>query len=418
MGGNVSGILTFLGGAFVGFVLDKVFEYLMKKCGGIKEAYLRRVTGKYAKTIASDEYVTFQNKVLEIYYGEEQFTEVMGEKFPVYIFEGSKCTYPFEELYNKEELVFDRKVDYKNSIYYKKYKKVIGHNIRRPDMQGFMLNKLSLDEEGKVKKINAWVGTYAENVYTSHILEYEIYRLYTKFKSRNLNDTKICNTIKKKMILRNKIHNGYTNLEVLSSGCNRASLLGVQMIVLIKEKDTNYKVLTIKRSEKVAAKPGFYQFIPSGGFEVFENSDEHNEYDLKQNFSIINAIFREYIEELFGKEDFEYGQGGETVNKVINYPEIKVITNMIKEGKAKLEFLGSVIDLVGLRNELSFVLRIDDENYSEVIFKSNDESKKIERYPINEIETIIQDKKKINPPSAALWHLLEKSHLFKEINNR
>ena len=221
----------------------------------------------------------------------------------------------------------------------------------------------------------------------------------------------------KELPIRNQIHENRSVADVLSSGCARASLLGVQMLILFKDKNDEYKVLVIKRSQDVAAKPGFLQFVPSGGFEVFENSDAHNKRELVENFSVKNALFREYIEELFGIEEFEFGQGGETISKVNNYSQVKEIENMIDNGTAKLVFLGSAVDLTGLRHELSFALVINDDRYCKNIFKSNSESKKIERYSFKDIEEI-EEKYKINPTSAALWQLFTESELYNEIMTR
>lgn len=409
-------MLNFFIGAIVGFFLDKFFDFIWKKLNNYWFVVRKEKNAKkYSEVVASEDFIEFQTKVLMAYYGKENCLYLFERYYPAFILYGdTTLSDPFNELNEPDNLCLtDKNYPFRESHYYKKYKGVISATIKRPLMQGYMLESFSYNNEGKIKGLSAWVGTYEENVYTSHILEYEIYRMYIKHR-KNLSKADIESVAQKEMPIRNKIHENRPIANVLRSGCARASLLGVQMLILFKDKNGSYKVLVIKRSQDVAAKPGFIQFVPSGGFEVFENSDTHNKRELLENFSVKNALFREYVEELFGIEEFEFGQGGETINKVSNYSQVKEIQNMIDNGTAKFVFLGSAVDLTGLRHELSFALVINDDRYCENIFKSNSESKKIERYSFEDIEGI-EEKHKINPTSAALWKLFTESELYNEI---
>ena len=49
-----------------------------------------------------------------------------------------------------------------------------------------MLKCLEINQDNKITHFHAWVGTYAENVYTSHILEYELYVLFRKYKKQTI----------------------------------------------------------------------------------------------------------------------------------------------------------------------------------------------------------------------------------------
>lgn len=411
---------SFFVGAIVGFVLDKIFDYVW---GNLKKyLYVVRKEKKiadYNRTISSEEYILFQNRLLEAYYGKDNFVFVFDSWYPVVSLKGNNnLKFPFDKLNLSENLsIEDKNYVFKTSRFYKAYKRLVGNSIKRPLMQGYMLEKIIFDTNGCIDGLSAWVGTYEENVYTSHILEYEIFRLYKKYGSRELSAVDVARIIQKEMPLRNDIHRNNSIRSIIETGCSRASLLGVQMLVVFRDKTNAYKVLVIKRSQDVAARPGFIQFVPSGGFEVFENSDLHSKRELIENFSVKNALFREYIEEVFGEKEFEYGQGGETINKVNNIEYVKEIHTMLDNGTAHMEFLGSVMDLTGLRHELSFVLLIDDIKYCENIFRSNSESKKIERYSFDEIEDF-EEKNKINPSSAALWKLFKDSQLYADIIRR
>ena len=342
---------------------------------------------EYCKIIKSKEFTNFQTKILKEYYGEKYFTEVFGKQFPVYCTKG-EVKYPFENLCNGE-IKEDKKISFENEKYYEEYKRIIGHNIHRPKMPGFMLEKFKTNESGKIIGMDTWLGTYDQNVYTSHILEYEIYDYFLKHekdKEINLEELEI----------RNRIYKGKSKEEVLTTGINRASLLGVQMLVIYKDNKTNrYRVVTIKRSDNVAVRPGFYQFIPSGGFEISGGN-------IREKYNVLDALYKEYLEELIlGNKGFLEYEGS-----VKNEKNIREIEEMINKGTAKLEFLGSVVDLCGLRNELSFALIIDDPKYSEkhLKFEENDESKKTYCFYVDEIKNKI-DLNKLNPTSAGLWKL-------------
>ena len=76
---------------------------------------------------------------------------------------------------------------------------------------------------------------------------------------------------------RKKIHNGNSQTQVLTTGCNRHSLLSVQLLVAYYDEDLDdYKVLKFQRSKDVAIKPNYWQLIPAGGFEIFETEGEKN----------------------------------------------------------------------------------------------------------------------------------------------
>ena len=416
-------LITSTIGVFVGIFWKKIFHFPKWLVIYIHNKHMKM----YNRTIFSEKFLLWQNIILEKYYGREYFTYVFNEYYPVNIFNGVNYTYPFDYLLEKNELELNKNIDnYKKVKYYKKYKRLLQpkhlsidyHRIKRPEMQGYMLNELKFDENLNVTHLNAWVGRYVENVYTSHILEYENYILYCKYGKKNIELKNIFNKVKSKMDIRNMIHKDKNIYDVLKSGCNRASLLGVQLIVVIKDhEDHQYKILTIKRSDNVAARPGFFQFIPSGGFEIYGDEGKCKKYELIENFSVAHAVFREYIEEIYGNEDFESGKDGGIINDVRNNEKIDKIIKMIEiEKTAHFEFLGSIVGLVDLRNELSFVLIIKDENYSKEKFKPNFEGdkKRIDRHSILEIEKRI-DTKKLNPSSAALYKLLTNNHLYKEI---
>lgn len=49
-----------------------------------------------------------------------------------------------------------------------------------------MLDEIETDADGNLCRIRAHVGTYAENVYSTHVLEYELYRAYLEYGKKRI----------------------------------------------------------------------------------------------------------------------------------------------------------------------------------------------------------------------------------------
>ena len=232
--------------------------------------------------------------------------------------------------------------------------------------------------------------------------------------------------IKKKLEIRNSIHLKNSMEKVLSTGCNRASLLGVQLIILFKSSNEKYEALIWQRqSEKAIVYPEYYQFPPAGLFDVTENYEKIKRYDIKRSFPVGNVVFREFLEELFENECRGTGIDGTKVNASVieaieDHKRVKEIQSMINDGLAFLEFLGTAVDLVNLRNDLCFVLRIDDVNYLEknkINFTANEESEMHFKISIEDIDKLLK-KENMVPASVGLWYLLKKNRLFYDIKSK
>lgn len=269
------------------------------------------------------------------------------------------------------------------------------------------------------------VGDYENNLKTSHVLEYELYKLYIKDRKYHLNIKEKCGKeILKELPIRRYIHNNFENeCDVLTSGRNRSSLLGVQIFVMIKNYSEEYDVLRIRRSENVAIKPGFLQFIPSGGFEAMNDCVD---YDAQwDNYSITKAVFRELLEECFGQDEDDKSTCGNNVSPDRIYYNDK-ISRLIKRindtnDGTSMQLLGSTMSLVGLRHELSFILVIDDIEFGSSLIGNYESKSAIHRININLLENRIfwidDDLDKLNCTSAGLFELARGSELYRKCLN-
>ena len=184
-------------------------------------------------------------------------------------------------------------------------------------------------------------------------------------------------------------------------------------MVIVKNHSGNYDILRIRRNKDVVAKPGFLQFIPSGGFESFENKDD---FDTKySNYSLSKSIFRELMEEFFGVSE-EPEEKDISSEHIYSYSQVKRLIKLIDEGKAEFSLLRSSLSLVSFRHELSFVIKIEDEDYSNELKCNYESFSSISSISISEIKNkdfwlnFCNDNSdiiKLNATSASLLNLVE-----------
>lgn len=429
-------VLLFFLQELASYILNIFFGKAEKRFPSMLSVLQNKRTQDFYRVIKSEEYKKFEFEYLKLYYGEENFTHTHNGIIPVFTVKYDytndekvdSITY-YDKLADKNGVDFsfsiDRHTGYKKNRYFKKYNSIVGKNIKAPDRPGFMLDKIVCNNNGEMISFRGYIGTYAENVYSNHVLEYEMYKLFCWNKKREM----ISDKLFKKSLIRNVMHaslkrKSFSNVkselmrESLRRGEGRKSLLSVQMLVLMKYQD-DYCISIIQRSENVAVAPGIFQLVPSGGFEILNDSmNGYSKYEIEANYSPGLAIFREYIEEIFGESEFE-GTGKGSVNEaLLKDKHICKIEEMLKSGQAQFEFLGSVMDLAGLRHELSFVLVIKDDEYSQQKFYGNDEgvnSAFIPDVTLSNFEKRDDIWSNLHRPSAAMWSLFKESKVYKEI---
>ena len=416
-------------------------------CWSVHKAYLYRQSrvelkkDKFWSCVQSEEFKRFTVEVMKRYYGEEFFVSVNGISIPVFVVPGIslpkvRSISDFNILCDRTSNITGFKIadhqGYKTCRYYREYSYVLDGKILYPDRPGYMLDQVHLNGEGVVDKFSAHVGTFAENVYSCHVLEYELYQAYLQYEKALRRGTveSYWQNVMPRMEIRNKIHADVDGMRKgefqkkmarsLLSGCGRHSLLSVQMLVVVRAKSSGtYEVKIAQRSSKVVISPNIYQFIPAGGFEILNDSDDdqYDDKELSENFSPGCAVFREFLEELFDVPEFNGNGSGSVVDRVLNDPRIRKINCMLNDGTAEMQFLGSVMDLRGLRHELSFVLVIHDPDYSEIQFLGNEECKKgrVVSIPISKFDDEKAIWNNLHGPSAAMWGLFKQTKLYEAI---
>lgn len=432
--------------------LYTLFRYLRKKITFQKEKAQQQTRMNYYSLLNSIEFQNWRDKALNKIYGEHYFTNVFNVNFPAFTIEFEKyfSYQEFKKVYNKADLFFEdnsienlaheeinvpdilntpivnsgtlSEIKQKKKLI-QEYKKILGDSIKYPKLIGFMLDRYDLNESKRITHIYPKIGDYALNIFSSHILEYELLRAFEKVGGNvNFDEYNIWDYLPFRKYIHQPNSKEYNIENILYTGIRRYSLFSVQCFVMFKDQNKNkYSTILMKRAinpNKIAAKIGFYQFPPAGGFELYEKEQIHTGDAIIENYSLRKAIFREYLEEIFGIDDFKAVDprtNQETTNNVLYHKEVQDIISMINNGTARFELLGVAVDLVTLRHELSFILMIDDESYSITKhFCPNDEftrnqsiASKI-RIPISELESLLFNRPNINQGSAVLYSMVKK----------
>ena len=419
----------------------------------------------FNRVLASEDYLKWQNEVLFYIYdnyvnktnGQIEYANIFHRKYEAIIIPSNKVlNYPFKGICNKDDLEYFLPCNKKGVVkekYFKfrlfkdikkhrwlvfKYRRLIKATIHSPNLLGYMLKELEINADGI--KVTSLVRTYNHNLYTSHILEYELYKLYKKYPliRHSIDNKKEDHTLyliegrqqeflAKYLPLRASITKACGD-KVLTSGNGRYSLLGVQIFVICKNINDGYDVLRIRRSSKVSAKANYLQFIPSGGFESLNNEKDLDSQYI--NYSLSKAVFREFIEECFGNEEFEYNnkKNASPESVYANEGIIEIIEG-IKKGINSFEFIGSTMSLTALRQELSFLLVINDPSFSARLLANDEAMNAVQLVSLNVLEKesfwnkqistkLPSDIELLNCTSAGLWALVKKTKTYQDLLNK
>ncbi len=392
------------GPEFAQLIKSKLYEYM-------KDSPARMLKEEYQKGISCKDYLTWEMGTLRNIYPECDFVFEFDRSFPSIVFEGSKkIVYPFDSLNNPNNLLpIAKTIDYKDNNCYLEFNRIVGPNIHFPNLYGFTNVGLLFDEYGMVLGFRSIPRTYKETVFSGHIMHYELWKAFIK-----CGDTRL-GTLDD-LPIRKAIHKDKTNDEVIISGCGRSSLCDVCLAVMAYDKEEgDYNIAVATRSSKVACYPGYLSIVPSGGFELYELENKQTSSVIKKNFSIIAALYREYIEEIFGDTDFDHPTGNDDLRRLYRNKHIKALREKMNE-LYFFEFLGVSYDIISLRPTFSFVLKIDDPDFMyDNQIKANEENTGIDFISLNELDNVVIENNNRYPmmcESAGVYALLKKNHLY------
>ncbi len=373
---------------------------------------------KYWHIISKHDFLTWQLAILKNIYSDLEFVKLWGKEYPVTCMPANQyIRYPFSSLCT---LISDKLHETTPDKEQKRYIKLLGNTVKWPNMKGFALDRIYLNEKQEVKSISAITSNYYQNLITAHILEWELYKCYLSRDIPFPYDTD-SSTILKNLPYRDNYHGNRISKDVICSPSRAFPLLSVQALVVFRSAwpDGKYpwRVVTSCRSMDVAIKPGQIQFFPAGGFEIYGTESEINIYHTHDSFDPKLALFREYAEELFNAEHLQINRMGiDPAMAIYTHPSISFLIRAINNKKAWMHFLGIVVDLTVMRHELSFLIIIDDEDFCFEGLKGCNESTRILAVPLDELENYIS-KEILHVGSAGLFHMAKHSGYLKDLHN-
>ncbi len=318
-----------------------------------------RKAQELSQGLISREYLLWQQQILEILYPDLEIVSVDGKRYPAAILRHERSVdYPFEGLCVLRDLRLPEVVPTKTQ---KQYVKLLGNTLHAPRMKGFALQMIHYNPDGRTQSFDTITTNQYQNLVTSHILEWELYQL---FKSQNGYIPASPDEILAKLPYRAQYHDGRFGSSAIAEPHNAYPLLSVQAIVIYQ--DTRgvgqpvWRVVLAKRSQDVIVKPGFFQFQPAGGFEVFGSEDDDADFLVRQGFDVGDALLREYAEELFDVTEFRLNPQGRDPRSIRSHQIVRQLVEAVRKNTAWIEFVGTIVDLTVLRHELSFVILIQD----------------------------------------------------------
>jgi len=339
---------------------------------------------------ATSHYLDWQQKLLQLIYSDLEIVSILGKKYPAAILRAeTDINYPFTGLCNLHSLdIPSFELDKKQN----QFVKILGKSLKAPKMKGFALSKIHLNAENKTKSFDAITITQIQNIATCHILEWELFQYYKLLNNKEFDSI---NEVLKTLKYRSYYHNNRNGLSAIVGPHKAFPLISVQALVIFKDSrgmgPNVWRVVIAKRSKDVLVKPGFFQFIPAGGFEVFGNQDDDVDYLVKKGFNIGDAVLREYAEEIFNIEEFQENFDGRDPYSIRSHPITSRLIEAIKKKTAWFEFIGTIFDLTVLRPELSFLIIIEDDFFCKSELLSNWESKNIMSPKVDEIKSIFSN---------------------------
>ena len=347
----------------------------------------------------SASYLEWVQRVVSKIYGDLEFVSIYGRKHPAVILKpGKRFDYPFTELCH---LTSTEIRHIRLNRLQKRYLRFLGDSVKRPKMKGFAVNEILLDGLGRIAAVNAQATNYQQNLVTAHILEWELFRRYNKNKE-------ITEDILSELKFRSAYHGGQTPLQAVLKPSDAYPLISVQALVIYKDyKDPNnvmWKAIVAQRQKNVAIKPELWQIQPAGGFEVYGHEDDDLDIQLRQGFDVRAALFREYAEEIYDVEELSFRSDGRDSGSILSEPHIAHLIKLIHTNKASMDFLGIITDLTILRQELSFLIVIDDPEYSRHPILGSSEAKNIFSLSMAELKTTFSTQN-VHSSSAGLLQL-------------
>jgi transcriptional regulator with XRE-family HTH domain len=219
------------------------------------------------------------------------------------------------------------------------------------------LAAMTRDDDGRLR-LDCKLGTYFHSLSTSEALDPELLEAYAA--SPDSDPATVWPRLERRAWLHERI------ADPVADGRRRSAALGVSTLTIVRVRNRSfdgYKMFLSPRSCTVATQRRRYHVVPSGMFQPFipgESADL-----LEGQFSVLATVVREFVEELYGVEELETGDGRVDPQAIYQRRESRLLNDMLKNGTAALLYTGVGVNLLALRHEVCTVLVIDDPGWYE-----------------------------------------------------
>lgn len=362
---------------------------------------MRRPIGiRYFEITANPVYREWQKEILKIIYNDYNLLKLYGKEYPIINFNAERSISRIEEITTCYDLSERRDMYDIDKTICHNFREIVGPHIKNGKEMQFMLNKIKLSPFGTVDWLSAKLGPYEQTVFTSDILEYELYKYYRK--TRGTIVTKNREEILEELPLRNEIHSDHSQYDIVTTGVGRNGALSIQIFYsFINRQNNDYVSPFSIIPETYATRQGRVQMIPEGAFSL--HNDKPLDYKKTiTNYNLERVCYRKILEDLYGHPIINAD------NTLMIAPRDNVIidniANCLDNENGYFALLGVAVDLVTLRATLCFYLRIDDENFPYKDIMVTDE--KTQLVTLEELPNFIANKNITNETAATFAFLL------------
>jgi transcriptional regulator with XRE-family HTH domain len=219
------------------------------------------------------------------------------------------------------------------------------------------LQTMTRDEQGRVQ-LHCKLGTYFHSLSTSECLDPELLEAYAAWPDSE--PEQVWPRLERRAWLHERVPDPVTD------GRYRSAALGVSTLTIVRARNRTfdgYKMFLSPRSVTVATQRRRYHVVPSGMFQPFIPSESGDL--LRGQFSVSQTVKREFVEELYGVEELETGDGRVDPQAIYRRREARLLSDMLGAGDAALLYSGVAVNLLALRPEICTVLIIDDPGWYE-----------------------------------------------------
>lgn len=414
---TVTGLLGFILQGLDGFVVAVVLA-LFILCTHLVIEYNR--TGQWESKrnslfegLANPDFLSWQQQTLEVLYPDVEIVSLLDQRFPAAVLRHqASLAYPFPHLckllsYRIPAESFDSKQA--------QYIQMLGSTLRTPKMKGFALSKILFDNKRRTKTFETVAIRQIHSLATCHILEWEMLSMFMRRRGKRVSS--LVHGLRD-LPYRSKYHEQRKGSIAITEPRSAYPLLSVQGMVVFydnrRSDEKGWRVVLARRSDNVLVKPGFLQFQPAGGFEVYGSEHDESDFLLKQGFDVGDALLREYAEELFDAEELQENPDGRDPQSIRSHSMIAPLLEAIERGTARIEFLGTIVDLTILRHELSFLILIHDEFFCKSKLDGSWESKNIIAPFVHDLPEALREGQ-MHGSSAGLLKLVLESEIGKDV---